>query len=68
MAELLHHARRWEFEHGELRIFFTREKRVFAEMLESKDAIGKIRFVAKEVLGTVVDVVFLTEAAPEILA
>ncbi len=68
VAELLHHARRWELEHGELRIFFTKEKRSFAEMLGSKDAIGKIRFVAKEVLGTSVEVVFLTEAAPETLA
>ena len=50
LGELLEHAHRWELEGAELRIFFATEKRAFAEMVEGRDSLEKIRAVSGKVL------------------
>jgi DNA polymerase III subunit gamma/tau len=50
LGELLEHAHRWELEGAELRIFFATEKRTFAEMVEGRDSLEKIRAVSGKVL------------------
>jgi DNA polymerase-3 subunit gamma/tau len=50
LGELLEHAHRWELEGAELRIFFATEKRAFAEMVEGRDSLEKIRVVSGKVL------------------
>ena len=50
LGELLEHAHRWELEGAELRIFFATEKRAFAEMVEGRDSLEKIRSAAGKVL------------------
>ncbi len=42
---------RWQLEGVELRIFFPVEKRAFAELLEGREALEKIRAAASKVLG-----------------
>jgi DNA polymerase-3 subunit gamma/tau len=50
LGELLEHAHRWELEGAELRIFFGTEKRAFAEMVEGRDSLEKIRAASGKVL------------------
>src|SRR5882724_2376173 len=50
LGELLEHAHRWELQGAELRIFFATEKRAFAEMVEGRDSLEKIRVVSGKVL------------------
>jgi DNA polymerase-3 subunit gamma/tau len=50
LGELLEHAHRWELEGAELRIYFAAEKRAFAEMVEGRDSLEKIRATAGKVL------------------
>jgi DNA polymerase III subunit gamma/tau len=50
LGELLEHAHRWELDGAELRIFFPPEKRAFAEMIEGRDSLEKIRATAGKVL------------------
>jgi DNA polymerase-3 subunit gamma/tau len=50
LGELLEHAHRWELEGAELRIFFPTEQRAFAEMVEGRDSLEKIRATAGKVL------------------
>jgi len=50
LGELLEHAHRWELEGAELRIFFATEKRAFAEMVEGRDSLEKIRAASGKVL------------------
>jgi DNA polymerase III subunit gamma/tau len=50
LGELLEHAHRWELEGAELRIYFATEKRAFAEMVEGRDSLEKIRATAGKVL------------------
>ena len=51
LGELLEQSSRWQVEGPELRIFFPAEKRAFAELLEGRDALEKIRAAAGKVLG-----------------
>ncbi|MGA2814355.1 MAG: DNA polymerase III subunit gamma/tau [Candidatus Acidiferrum sp.] len=51
LGELVEHSSRWQLEGAELRIFFPVEKRAFAELLEGREALEKIRAAAAEVLG-----------------
>jgi DNA polymerase III subunit gamma/tau len=51
LGELLEQSSRWQVEGVELRIFFSVEKRSFAELLEGRDALEKIRASASKVLG-----------------
>jgi DNA polymerase III subunit gamma/tau len=48
---LLEQSGRWQVEGAELRIFFPAEKRAFAELLEARESVEKIRSVAGKVLG-----------------
>jgi DNA polymerase-3 subunit gamma/tau len=50
LGELLEHAHRWELEGAELRIYFATEKRAFAEMVEGRDSLEKIRATSGKVL------------------
>jgi DNA polymerase-3 subunit gamma/tau len=51
VGELLEQSARWQVEGAELRIFFPVEKHAFAELLEAREALEKIRVVAGKVLG-----------------
>src|SRR5262249_34474435 len=51
LGELVEHGHRWELEGAELRIYFATEKRPFAEMIEGRDAIEKVRAASGKVLG-----------------
>jgi DNA polymerase-3 subunit gamma/tau len=50
LGELLEHGHRWELEGAELRIFFAPDKRPFAEMVEGRESLEKIRATASKVL------------------
>src|SRR5271165_2703891 len=56
LGELLEHSSRWQIEGSELRIFFPVERRAFAELLEGREALEKIRAAAAKVLGRAVRV------------
>lgn len=51
LAEIVQNGRRWELDGSELRIYFATEKRVFAEMMESRDSLEKVRACSSKVLG-----------------
>ena len=51
LGELLEHAHRWELEGAELRLYFAAAKRPFAEMIEGREAMEKIRTASGKVLG-----------------
>jgi DNA polymerase III gamma/tau subunit len=51
LGELIEHGRRWELEGAELRIFFSPDDRAFAEMLEGRESLEKVRGVSSKVLG-----------------
>ena len=50
LGELLEQGHRWELDGSELRIFFSAEKRPFAEMVEGRESLEKIRATASKVL------------------
>jgi DNA polymerase-3 subunit gamma/tau len=62
LGELVEHGNRWELEGAELRIYFSPDKRAFAEMLEGRDAIEKVRNASSKVLGRAVRVCAKLEA------
>jgi len=51
LGELVEHAARWEMEGGEVRLFFPAASRAFAELLQARDPMEKLRNVASKVLG-----------------
>jgi DNA polymerase-3 subunit gamma/tau len=51
LGELAEHAHKWELEGAELRIYFAPDKRPFAEMVEGRDAMEKVRAASSKVLG-----------------
>ncbi len=51
LGELLEHARRWELDGAELRLYFPPESRSFADLLEGRESIEKVRAVSSKVLG-----------------
>jgi len=53
---LLEQSSRWELDGSELRIYFSSEKRPFAEMIEGRDSLEKIRTVSSKVIGRAVRV------------
>ena len=61
-GELLDQSSRWELEGAELRIYFSPEKRPFAEMLEGRDSLEKIRSISSKVLGRAMRVCAKLEA------
>jgi DNA polymerase-3 subunit gamma/tau len=56
LGELVEHSTGWELEGAELRIYFSPEKRPFAEMMEGREPLEKIRAVSSNVLGRAVRV------------
>jgi DNA polymerase III subunit gamma/tau len=56
LGELVEQANRWELNGGELRIYFSPDKRTFAEMLEGRETLEKVRAVSSTVLGRAVRV------------
>ncbi len=62
LGELVEQSSGWELEGAELRIYFSPEKRPFAEMLEGRDSLEKVRDVSSKVLGRTVRVCAKLEA------
>ena len=62
LGELIEHGTRWELEGAELRIHFSSNNRAFAEMLEGREAIEKVRIASSKVLGRAVRVCARLEA------
>ena len=62
LGELIDQGTRWELEGAELRIYFSPEKRAFAEMLEGRETIEKVRIASGKVLGRSVRVCAKLEA------
>ena len=62
LGELVDCAGRWELEGAELRIYFSPANRAFAEMLEGRESIEKVRSISSKVLGRPVRVCAKLEA------
>jgi DNA polymerase III subunit gamma/tau len=62
LGELVEHGTRWELEGPELRIYFSPDKRSFAEMLEGREPLEKLRIASSKVLGRAVRVCARLEA------
>jgi DNA polymerase-3 subunit gamma/tau len=62
LGELVEHGTRWELEGAELRIYFSPDKRPFAEMLEGREPLEKLRVASSKVLGRGVRVCAKLEA------
>ena len=62
LGEILEHGNRWEVEGAELRIYFSPADCMFAEMLEGRDSLEKMRSVSSKVLGRPVRVCAKLEA------
>jgi DNA polymerase III subunit gamma/tau len=62
LGEILEHGTRWELEGAELRIYFSPAARTFAEMLEGRDSLEKLRGVSSKVLARPVRVCARLEA------
>jgi DNA polymerase III gamma/tau subunit len=62
LGELVEQSSRWELEGAELRIYFSPEKRPFAEMIEGRETLEKIRSISSKVLGRTVRVCAKLEA------
>jgi DNA polymerase-3 subunit gamma/tau len=56
LGELLDQSSRWELDGSELRVYFSPDKRPFAELLEGRDSLEKLRVVSSKVLGRLVRV------------
>jgi DNA polymerase-3 subunit gamma/tau len=56
LGEIVNQGGRWELEGAELRIYFSADKRAFAEMMEGRDTIEKVRTCSSKVLGRAVRV------------
>jgi DNA polymerase III subunit gamma/tau len=62
LSELVEQSSRWELDGAELRIYFSPEKRAFAEMMEGRETLEKIRAISSKVLGRAVRVCAKLEA------
>ena len=51
LGELIEHASRWELEGGEMRFYFRAESRAFAELLQARDPMERLRTITSKVLG-----------------
>jgi DNA polymerase III subunit gamma/tau len=56
LGELLEHATMWELAGAELKLYFPSEKKSFAEMLEGRDSLEKLRSISSNVLGRAIRV------------
>jgi DNA polymerase-3 subunit gamma/tau len=62
LGEIVQQGCRWELEGAELRIYFSADKRAFAEMMEGRDSLEKVRTSSSKVLGRPVRVCAKVEA------
>jgi hypothetical protein len=62
LGEIVEQGRRWELDGAELRIYFSQDKRAFAEMMEGRDSLEKVRASSSKVLGRPVRVCAKVEA------
>jgi DNA polymerase-3 subunit gamma/tau len=62
LGEIVQQGSRWELEGAELRIYFPADKRAFAEMMEGRDSVEKVRTSSSKVLGRPVRVCAKVEA------
>jgi DNA polymerase-3 subunit gamma/tau len=62
LGEIMNQGNRWELEGAELRIYFSADKRAFAEMMEGRDSLEKVRTCSSKVLGRAVRVCAKVEA------
>ena len=62
LGELIEQATRWELDGAELRIYFPPDKRSFAQMLEGREPLEKVRIASGKVLGRAVRVCAKLEA------
>jgi hypothetical protein len=62
LGELIEQATRWELAGAELRLYFPADKRSFAEMLEGREPIEKLRIASGKALGRAVRVCAKLEA------
>jgi DNA polymerase III subunit gamma/tau len=62
LGELVEQSSRWELDGAELRIYFLPEKRPFAQLLEGRETLEKIRTISSKVLGRAVRVCAKLEA------
>lgn len=62
LGEIVQQGSRWELDGAELRIYFAPEKRAFAEMMESRESLEKVRASSSKVLGRPVRVCAKVEA------
>jgi DNA polymerase-3 subunit gamma/tau len=62
LGELIEQATRWELDGSELRIYFPPDKRSFAEMLEGREPLEKLRNASGKALGRAVRVCAKLEA------
>jgi hypothetical protein len=56
LGELVEHSSGWELEGPELRIYFLPNNKTFAELMEGRDTLEKIRAISSNVLGRAVRV------------
>ncbi|HXM95782.1 MAG TPA: DNA polymerase III subunit gamma/tau [Candidatus Dormibacteraeota bacterium] len=62
LGELVEQVSRWELNGSELRTYFSPQKRSFAEMLEGRESLEKLRAISSKVLGRSVRVCVKLEA------
>ena len=62
LGELVEQSSRWELEGAELRIYFSQKNRTFAELIEGRESLEKIRNTSSKVLGRPVRVCAKLEA------
>ena len=62
LGELVDQSSRWELEGAELRIYFSPENRTYAELMEGRESLEKIRTISSKVLGRAVRVCAKLEA------
>jgi hypothetical protein len=63
LGELLEHAAGWELVGPELKLSFPAEKKSFAEMLEGRGSLEKVRSISSNVLGRAIRVCAKLEAS-----
>jgi DNA polymerase-3 subunit gamma/tau len=63
LGELLEHATGWELAGPEMKLYFPAEKKSFAEMLEGRDSLEKLRSTSSNVLGRAIRVCARLEAS-----
>jgi DNA polymerase-3 subunit gamma/tau len=51
LGELVEQSSQWELEGAELRIYFSQKNRTFAELIEGRESLEKIRAISSNVLG-----------------